>query len=208
MRRGASVLSLVIVAACRGATTDLPHPTVPNLESSASDAASPIAAPSVSAAPSATAAFEGPMKSPVPSAMLADLEGLGLDPRHLPPLSKLEPQKLRKVMPLFAKFLGIKCAGCHADDNAAPTPRKRVAEKMWNEFAGKLTLEDGSPLFCDSCHQGRVQQLDRRDKKALGKWMEANFVGKLALRDGTEHDCTTCHGEEQKMHFIDMWKKG
>ena len=109
-------------------------------------------------------------------------------------------------MPLFARSLGIKCSGCHADDNAAATPRKRVAEKMWNEYASKLSLADGSPLFCDSCHQGSVVQLDRRDKKALGKWMDAHFVDGLARRDGKEHGCPTCHGEEQEMHFIDLWK--
>ena len=81
-------------------------------------------------------------------------------------------------MKLMARSLGIKCPDCHVEgDFAATTRRKRIAARMWDEFAAKVTVGDGSPIFCDSCHQGRITLLDRTDKKALAKWMDASFVG-------------------------------
>jgi hypothetical protein len=145
------------------------------------------------------------MKAPVPTAMAADLQAIGLDAKNLPRIEKLEPKALRLVMKLFAKSLGAKCGDCHAEgDFAAPTRRKKVAAKMWNEFAAKLTMADASPLFCDSCHQGRLVQLDRRDKKALGQWMDANFVDKLKRKDGKDHGCETCH-VDMEMAFLTKW---
>jgi hypothetical protein len=124
-------------------------------------------------------------------------------------MEKLPPKALRGLMKLFAKSLGVKCGDCHQDgDFAAPTPRKKVAAKMWNEFVAKLEFNDGTPLFCDSCHQGRVKQLDRTDKKALSKWMGANFgQEKLNRRDGKEHGCETCHGDDWDMTFLTAWAK-
>lgn len=139
--------------------------------------------------------------------MLADVQAIGIDLKKPPQLAKLEPEKLRKVMKLFTKALGAKCGDCHADDMAAPTPRKKVAEKMWNEFVVKLQNPDGSPIFCDSCHQGRFLQLDRHDKKALSGWMDDNFVGKLKRKDGKEHECATCHGDPPEYKFLDDWRK-
>ncbi len=148
------------------------------------------------------------MKSPVPSAFADDLRALGLDPAKLPPLHKLSPKALRGVMKLLAKSLGVKCGDCHEEgDFAAMTRRKKIAAKMWDEFVAELSFQDDSqPLFCDSCHQGRVKQLDRTDKKALGKWMDANFVARLKRKDGRDHDCETCHvGWE--MRLLATWSK-
>jgi hypothetical protein len=145
------------------------------------------------------------MKAPIGSAFGPDLDALGIDAKNLPPIEKLDPKALRGVMKLLTKSLGVKCADCHAEgDFAASTRRKRIAAKMWNEFAAQLTLADGSPIFCDSCHQGRVVQLDRSDKKALEAWMDANFVGLLRRKDGRPEQCETCHvGKE--MHFLAQW---
>jgi hypothetical protein len=134
-----------------------------------------------------------------------DLKALGLDPASLPPIEKLAPKTLRGVMKLLAKSLGATCADCHQEgDFATPTRRKKIAARMWNEFAAKLTMADGGTLFCDSCHQGRIVQLDRRDKKALGKWMDENFVGKLKRKDGQSHECETCH-VDMDMRFLVKW---
>jgi hypothetical protein len=146
------------------------------------------------------------MKPPVASTLTDSLLALGLDPKRLPPLEKLEPRALRGVMKLFAKSLGIKCGDCHvAGDFAAPTPRKTVATHMWDDFVAKLSLVDGSPLFCDSCHQGRVQQLDRRDLKVLSKWMDDDFVARLARLDAKGTDCETCH-VDMEMKLFAMWQ--
>jgi Cytochrome c7 and related cytochrome c len=146
------------------------------------------------------------MKSPVASAMQAELKALALDPNDLPPIEKIDAKALRGVMKLIAKSLGAKCADCHAEgDFALPTPRKKVAAKMWDEFVVKLAFAaDGSPLFCDSCHQGHTKELDRTDKKALAKWMDANFVGPIKRKDGKDHDCETCH-VNMEMRFISRW---
>jgi len=147
------------------------------------------------------------MKAPVASTMGTDLQALGLDPKNLPPIEKLDPKALRGVMKLLAKSLGGKCADCHSEgDFAAQTRRKKIATKMWDEFAAKLTTADGAPVFCDSCHQGRIIQLDRTDKKALAKWMEASFVDGLKRNDGKAEECESCH-VGMEMHFLADWGK-
>ena len=78
---------------------------------------------------------------------------------------------------------------------------------MWDEFVFKLAVQDGqqgAPLFCDSCHQGRTLLLDRTDKKALAKWMDANFVDKLKRRDGNGTECETCH-VNMEMKLLTKW---
>src|ERR1700733_2221505 len=73
------------------------------------------------------------MKAPVASAMGADLQALGLEPKNLPPIEKLDPKQLRGVMKLLARSLGGKCADCHTEgDFAAQTRRKKIATKMWD----------------------------------------------------------------------------
>lgn len=217
-----ATLGVAALAACGAGG---PGPVTPGpgsaSASSAATAPSASAAPSVAAsiAPSASSASAAPapghMKLPVGSQMAQDLTAIGLDPKNLPAMSKLEPDKLRKVMKLISRSLGVPCSGCHLEDPSAATPRKRVAEKMWDEYVRGFTLADGAPLFCDSCHQGAVVILDRTDKKALGKWMEAAFVDKLRARPikgqsgpPDELECATCHGEEHEMHFVDLWKQG
>jgi ribosomal protein L34E len=136
------------------------------------------------------------MKPVAASTIVADLQALGLDPKNLPALSKLEPDKLRKVMRTFTKSLGARCADCHIEsDFAASTPMKKIAQGHWDEYVRKLSTETGAPVYCDSCHQARLKLLDRTDKKALGTWMDANFVDHFKRRDGKEHGCETCHGD-------------
>ena len=139
------------------------------------------------------------MKAPVPSVMLSDLQAIGLDPRSLPPIEKIEPKALRRAMKILAKSLGAKCGDCHLEgDFAAPTRRKKIAAKMWDEFAARLAMADDSLPICDSCHQGRTVLLDRTDKNQLARWMDANFVQKLKRKDGADHVCETCHIDREK----------
>jgi hypothetical protein len=162
-----------------------------------------------SSSPANPPAFTGPMKPPTTTAMEAELKAAGLDVRKLVPMAKLDPKVLRgKVMPLFKKALGTECTGCHVDgDFAASTPNKKIATKMWDEFVVKFQLADKSALFCDSCHQGRMLELDRKDNKALSTWMQQNFVDKLALKTGKDHDCATCHGDITAPPFLKDWAK-
>jgi hypothetical protein len=148
------------------------------------------------------------MKSPSGSAMAEDLKKLGIDPLHPPALNKLSPDVMRKLMPTFAKSLGVKCDFCHdVNDFKKWTPKKRVASGMWSHFVVGLALEDGAPLYCDSCHGGRAEFLDVHDKKALSAWMDANYVAKLKRVDKKDHSCETCHGDPFDPKFIKAWEK-
>lgn len=210
---------VLLLAACGGAGQAAP-PASPPENPSGTSATAPTAQPSssaASAASSAPAASSVPppslsapieLKAPIPTAFADDLKALGLDAANLPRMNRLPPKTLRGVMKLFAKSLGVKCGDCHQEgDFAAPTRRKKVASKMWDEFAAKLSFDDGTPLFCDSCHQGRTKQLDRTDKKALSSWMDVSFVKKLKRKDGGEHGCETCHGSDWDMTFLTSWAK-
>ena len=216
------VLIAVACAACGGAAGGAPPPEVAPAGSVPAGSAAPGASaapgpagPPVGATSASASAQLGPapvsveMKAPMASAMADDLRALGLDAKNLPPIEKLEPRTLRGVMKLIAKSLGLRCGDCHQEgDFAAPTRRKRIAAHMWDQFAAKLAVSDGQgqtgPLFCDSCHQGRTTLLDRRDKKALGKWMDANFVATLTRKDGKSEECESCH-VDMEMHFLAQW---
>ncbi len=142
------------------------------------------------------------------SAMAEDLKKLGIDPLKPPPLNKLSPDTIRKLMPTFARSLGVKCAACHdTNDFKASTPKKKVAAKMWSEFVVGMQMDDGSPLYCDSCHGGKMEFLDSHDKKALSAAMDANYVKKLKRTDKKEHSCEQCHGDPFEPKFLEAWAK-
>ena len=151
------------------------------------------------------------MKAIATSSMAADLKEIGIDPKALPAsLSKLEPEKLRKVMKTFTKALGTQCNGCHdPNDFRAPTRNKKIASKMWTDFTKTLAMQDGSLLYCDSCHGGKMTFLDRHDKKALSAWMDDNFVSKMKKSNpkDKDHSCATCHGDPiEGQIFTNLWK--
>jgi len=207
-------LGLVLVA-CGGGAGEGAPPVVgvsmgpaSRMEPASASAPAPASAPASAPAPApapAPARASVAMKAPIPTAMVADLQSLGLDANDLPPIEKLDPKTLRGVMKLMARSLGVRCADCHAEgDFSAPTRRKKIAARMWDEFAAKLTMADGSPVFCDSCHQGRVVQLDRSDEKALSHWMQASFVDGMKRKDGQEEQCESCH-VDRDMKFLAKW---
>lgn len=150
------------------------------------------------------------MRVPQPTAMAAELQAIGLDPKNLPPLDKVPPDKMRPLMMTFKKATGMDCKGCHDVNNfKASTPHKRLAEKMWDEFVRGLAFEDGSPVYCDSCHGGQKEFLERRDKKALATWMDENYVTKLKRagdQAGKSHSCETCHGDPFQPTFLEAWE--
>jgi hypothetical protein len=79
---------------------------------------------------------------------------------------------------------------------------------MWNEFVRVLQTDKSQPIFCDSCHQGRVTILDRGDKKALAKFMSDGFQNKLAAKNGKDDvTCATCHGDDTAPPFLEAWGK-
>jgi hypothetical protein len=202
------------LAACGGGA---PAPQAPSSQvTSSADAG---AAPSVTetakpdaGAPSApTAAPAGPVANVdiMPSKMLADIKAIGVDLANPGDLSKMDMSKKKKVMPFFVKALGMSgCEGCHvAGDFKAPTHNKAMAASMWSHFVKDLRAQGGGAMFCDSCHQGKQQLLDRSDKKALSKFMIANYQDKLQRADKKDHDCKTCHSEPfVNQIFAKLWK--
>ncbi len=222
-------IAVVAIAACGPADGGArPSPQAPSTPATAPTAATAAtdgtsnappgpassAGPSTPTPPGTTAttpepppSFHGPMKSIAPSAMEAKLRDIGLDPAALPPLNKLDATALRGVMNTFTKALGVQCSHCHEKDFKAPTEKKKIATHMWNDFTRSLALEGGGALYCDSCHGGRAELLDRRDLGALGAWMQDNYVDKMKRADKKDHGCDTCHGDpfEGKV-LTKLWK--
>lgn len=121
----------------------------------------------------------------------------GLTVDTLPPtLSEAvrDPARGRAIMKAFAIALGTTCDGCHVKgDFAKATKEKEGAERAYNRFVAGLRFGDGTPLFCDSCHQGKWSFLQRTDHDEVATWMKHNFVDKLVKKDGTAISCATCH---------------
>ena len=149
----------------------------------------------------------GPMEGVRATRMAGALAAAGLDVRNLPPLEQLTASQKQKVMRTFTETLGVPCLGCHAGDAFdADTRRKRIAKRMYNEMVRALTLRDGEPVYCDSCHDGTMYMLDRHDATKLTKHMSETLVGQFARVDGRVHDCSTCHGEPPDYHMLTTWK--
>jgi hypothetical protein len=133
------------------------------------------------------------------------------------------------IMKSFTESLGVECKDCHAQktdadgepltspegkpqlDYHAQTEMTAISERMWDEWVAPLRfIEDESqPVFCDSCHQGKAQFLDRTlDEKAMGAWMRTNFNAKFqrVVDDKVEAvKCGTCH-DGKPAAFLDGWK--
>src|SRR5688572_4312364 len=98
------------------------------------------------------------------------------------------------IMKKFTESLGVECKDCHAQktdadgnplenaqgkpqlDYHAQTEMVVMAERMWDEWVAPFRFVDdeSQPVFCDSCHQGKSQFLDRTlDHEALAGWMKA-----------------------------------
>lgn len=177
---------------------------------SATTSAPPLASgdvPPANVSPPAPAKVE--MHAPEPTKLADKLKAIGLDVKKLPPLEKIEAPKLRKVMDLFNEALGTDCTDCHVKGQfSAPTKRKNIAGHMWNDFVRVLQTDKAQPVFCDSCHQGKLAALDRTDKAALAKWMDKNYQEKLALKSGKgDVSCATCHGDDTAPPFLEQWGK-
>ena len=174
--------------------------------------ATPVAStPPAATTPPASSAAPGEVVSNVPvrpSAMLGDLQKIGIDLKKIPPLEKLELTQKKKLMSLFQRSMGYAaCTGCHVDgDFQQVTRAMKITRGMWNSYVSALRDDKGGALFCDSCHAGAAKVLNRSDKKALAKFMEENYEDKLSRADKKSHGCTTCHGEDMQMKIIDkLW---
>lgn len=206
-------LSIFALAACDAEDTE-PAPTNPGAEEPAPAEMRPTN--QAAEVDEGTGAVTG--INPRATEFADEISALGYDINRLPPLGDLvaelqaEPEKLHTLMESFSSSLGVRCSGCHTvmgengrPDFAAATPEKNITTGMWNEFVVKLSFSDGSPLFCDSCHQGQLEFLDRTNTRELGAWMRTNFVQGLARRDSESNNCATCHGAPFQGEFLQNW---
>ena len=127
------------------------------------------------------------------SSLVQDVKALGIDlTKSMESLSKAEKIKL---MPLLNKALGMSCIGCHeAGDYGKQTPLVAVSRRMWDEYVVALRDTKGSPVFCDTCHQGHEKLLARTDGASVNAIMATDYAGKLARADKKPNDCKSCHG--------------
>jgi hypothetical protein len=150
---------------------------------------------------------QGAMPGVRPTRMGAELAAAGLDPANLPPLEALPQGTKQRVMRTFTEALGIPCLGCHAEDDfSADTRRKRVAKRMYGQIVRVLATRNGEPIYCDSCHDGALFNLDRRDPRVTAAYMCEALTDGLRRVDGRPHECTTCHGDPPDFHILATWK--
>jgi hypothetical protein len=101
-----------------------------------------------------------------------------------------------KVLRTFNESMGIQCNSCHdLSDYSIETKQKEIARAGWDEISRGLVMADGSgAIYCDSCHYGKFDFLDRsKGYDGIAQWMADNFVAKLADKSGEAMACTTCH---------------
>jgi hypothetical protein len=195
----------LVVAACGGGNAATPKPAEP-VATAAPTSTAPAPTGSTSGTDAAPSALPASMKLVSATTMAAELQSVGLDPKNLPPLNKLNTAQMKKVMATFTKALGWTCKDCHGTGNfEAPTPHKKVATRMWDDYVRNSSHAAGG-LYCDSCHQGKAHFLDRTDKKALGAWMDQEYTKKWK-HNGKEAKCSTCHGEPFNPSIIAAWEK-
>jgi hypothetical protein len=176
-----------------------PAPAAPGVPTSAVPT-SPSAAP----APAAKARILADRQRPLtPSALLGELEKVGLKPGAYPRLEELSARQRLPVMEAFTKALGVTCTGCHVSDQdfAAETASKQLTRHMWNDFTAPLRLE-GQQVFCDSCHQGSQEILYRADHDGVAAFMKQELSGRLSNAAGALA-CERCHGSPFEPHVFE-----
>lgn len=180
----AGMIAAAVVAACGGGGGGTPDPKTPEKKATTAIGTPPIRG----------------------TTFTEDLKGIGFDVKTLPKFGELTKAQKKSLMPLFAKSVGMSCAGCHA--GGGETPNMRIAKKMWDQWVVgfQITGEGGGAVFCDSCHQGKKEFLDRSQHEALSLWMENNFVNRHQSATTKGTDCARCHGDPFVSEFLTAWK--
>lgn len=148
----------------------------------------------------------GDMPTFAPSKMGDMLKEAGFDINNLKPMKSMKSAEKAKLMKSFAKSTGSECKSCHDEgDFKKQTANTQIARHMWDDYVVGFKAAAGGPVFCDSCHQGKLGFLSK-DKEAVKKWMETNMVKPIERKDKKDHNCQTCHGDTFEMHiFSKVW---
>jgi hypothetical protein len=210
-----AALAVAALAAACGPTPPAEVPAGGTAQPAASGAPGPSPAASVAPGPSPSATAAAGVAPPVgtgsnsplqASALVADAKKLGID--FTKPMSQLPFAQKKQVMPLLKKALGFtECTGCHVEgDFKRETRNIKIARKMWDKFVVALRDEKGEPIFCDSCHAGKQQHLDRADKAATKNFMHTDYELKMTRADKSKHACASCHGTDVEIRIFEkMW---
>jgi hypothetical protein len=201
---------VAFAAACGGGT---PPPEVAPSASSEPNAPPPPSAgssatPNVTAPPGPSSTASG--GTPIgPSKLAEEVKKAGIDIAKSPSLEKMASGDKKKLMPFFVKALGMKdCSGCHASlsDYKTVTRNMQLTRGMWTHFVAQARDASGGTMFCDSCHVGSAKILNRSDKDAVKKFMQAEYVGKLKRADKKDMECMSCHGDAMDLDiFGKLW---
>jgi hypothetical protein len=216
--RGRSWLAVALgVAGCGGASRspatppEQPSHAAPEVAASperSDEGVVPPATPSGAVEEARPAVGDPNLHRPVmATAFAAELAALGLDPARLPRLDALPILVKAEVMKPLARAVGLECTGCHASDQdfRTDTRHKRIARRMWNELVVGRNVE-GQPLFCDSCHRGSPQILDREHPDGVQAYMRAEYAKRVSGAGGALR-CEDCHGEPFRRHiFEEVWQ--
>lgn len=193
-----------------GATPPAGETTPPAGETKPAEATPPGGETKPAEATPAPGPAAGPAQSKNLTAtqMEADLKKIGLNLSKLPDLEKLPLAQKKKVMPLLQKSLGMEnCQGCHVEgDFKKETRNIKISREMWRHFVAPLRDEKGGAVFCDTCHSGAKQVLNRSDKKAMEAFMEDQYEHKLTRADKKDMECSTCHSDTAELKIIEkLW---
>lgn len=106
--------------------------------------------------------------------------------------------ELIELMNATASALGVNCDHCHAEDHAAPTRHKQIANWMATELAPSLRKRGGGAVGCADCHteggKARAKMLGTPRRHDLSvEWMTTVLVERFETVSGEPLYCRTCH---------------
>jgi hypothetical protein len=109
------------------------------------------------------------------------------------------------TMANVATELGVRCEYCHVQigdnkfDFPAMTPKKEVANWMYQHLMQSVRRKDGSRFSCSSCHRDDAGKPvakvlgNPRDEVRANEWMTLVMTTKFRAANGDPLKCRSCH---------------
>jgi hypothetical protein len=182
------------VAGCGGA----PSPSAATTTSQAKPKASVRVVPPPGPAPNVWLASDSycdkPDAKPPPHAFSGLLRGVRCD------------EQMFQTMANVSTMLGVSCAYCHVPiagrtdrlDYVTETPKRTLANWMYQHLMQSVRPADGSRYSCASCHvdeHGKpvAQILGTRDRAGTHEWMLLSLTDRFVTAKGERLRCKSCH---------------
>lgn len=116
-------------------------------------------------------------------------------------------EQMFQTMANVASMLGVPCTHCHASipgvtgrlDYTAETPKRTLANWMYQHLMQSVRPADGSRYSCASCHvdeRGKpvAKILGARDRASTHDWMLLSLTDRFVTAKGERLRCKSCHG--------------